>query len=245
MTKKVDLYYVCDKEWNTMDVVNDKTKLCQKCNECINKYSGEGIIDLKEDKCAFFSLNQINSFKRNITFKNTSILQMTLLTLLGMTYEKKVEGNTLHQTELKIDNFSQKNKRKNILKISGIVTVKDKNIPLEDAIITIKKESKIIKVLYTDSLGKFNFDIDIKKTNLTELKIEFSHVGFKSFELNKKIKSGDNKNIDINIALEVGVDIDLFEIVHFDMGGLISRPTEERTIKMPVPKINRELKTNF
>ena len=190
-----NINFTCDKKWDEMDSLSHNTKYCIDCKKNVRDYSTVQNDSIEvETQCGKFKLSQIDSFNRSITLNSSSLIQISLIALLGISLPNEIKAN---RVLINNDNLIQSDST--ILKLQGQLLDADNKKPLATGAIELYNEDSLISVDMTDRLGNFELNVDTSIHDIQNLKVVFN----RNFETSDttNIKIQDFKNIKIELKI--------------------------------------------
>lgn len=178
--KKINIQYACKQVWESMKIIDHKSRLCTNCNKKITDFTDQEISTPEKIVCGYFSLHQVHKIHRTLVHHKFSTLSLSFLSLLSIAISPQnlIAQKTIEKSESKT-NFP------GIIKIAGIIKDRLNNEPISSVNVIAKNKENFVAGVVTDLHGKFSLTIDTTKNKLDQLQIIFSSVGYKQDTLQK------------------------------------------------------------
>lgn len=218
--------FTCSKEWSSMKSVKSNISLCQDCNKLVKDYTKNTKSDfnLKTD-CGVFHLGQVSSFKRSFNISSPKLMQLSLMTLLGLSM---ISSDAVAQNQ-NVNSTVNEEIHNGELRISGQLVNSQTKKPLQSGIIELYNSKQMIAVVITDHQGRFSLSIDTIVNEINNLRIVF----------NRDSQYSDttmlsNTNFE-NMIVELDVKTFQLNNSEYSITGDVTE-VEEQTIDCRVPK---------
>lgn len=162
--KKINIQYACKQEWESMKMINHKSRLCTNCNKEIIDFTNQEISNTEKIICGYFSLYQVHKIHKTLFHNKLSTLSLSLLSLLSIAISPKslIAQHTIEKPESK-NNFAGN------IKISGIIKDRLNNEPIPSVNVIVKHKENVLTGVVADLNGKFSLTIDTTKNKLDQL----------------------------------------------------------------------------
>lgn len=166
-----EIKFTCGKEWSSMKSVKSNISLCQDCNKLVKDYTKNTKSDfnLKTD-CGVFHLGQVSSFKRSFNISSPQLMQLSLMTLLGLSM---ISSDGVAQSQ-DVNSIVNEKKQNGQLKVSGQLINSQTKKPLQSGIVELYNSKQMIAVVITDHQGRFSLSIDTIVNEINNLRIVFN-----------------------------------------------------------------------
>lgn len=165
------LNFTCSKKWDSMESIDSDLKHCSDCKKFVKDYSKLTKTDFDlTSECGRFNLNQINSFNRSFNISSPRLMQLSLMTLLGLSLSYSDLKAQNQDTDPKVKNKIQKDE----LIIGGQLINNETKKPLQMGIIELYNSDTMLGVAFTDNQGKFSLSIDTSKHEIKNLRVVFN-----------------------------------------------------------------------
>ncbi|MBI1268119.1 MAG: hypothetical protein GC193_11895 [Cryomorphaceae bacterium] len=231
MEKKIDLDFACDQKWDEMTHLDKSTRFCLHCSKKVVDYAGTNLSEIKSE-CGRFSLNQVNTLRRQFTYRNLNPVAMSVLAVLGLT----VVSNEMHG-QVSAQQTWQTQQQIGKIQLTGMVKDKETNQLLPFTKVEVVLGDSLISKAITDEEGKFSVEIAEHKSKLEDLKIVFSRVGYQNDSIQSVILPHELLDKEVVVDIEAMLELEPIEIVgkkpqheKYMTSGLIKISPEKRVL---------------
>lgn len=228
MDKKIALDFVCDRNWDDMGELDQSTRFCSQCSKNIVDYS-KAKQPVAKSECGRFSLSQLDSLRRQFTFRNLSSVAMSMLSVLGAT----VVTNELHGQE-SAEQVWQSQQQLGKVKLAGIIKDKETNQLMPQTKVAVLQGESVISRAVTDEEGKFSLEIETHASKLEDLKIVFSQVGYQNDTIQSFVLPHELINREVVVSIDAMLELEPIEIVgkkqksdQYTITGLVRRSPQK------------------
>jgi|GEM_PF-3137321 len=136
-----EIKFTCGKEWSSMKSIKSDISICQDCNKLVKDYTKNTKSDfnLKTD-CGVFHLGQVSSFKRSFNISSPKLMQLSLMTLLGLSMISSDGVAQSQDVNLTVNEKTHNGQ----LKVSGQLINSQTKKPLQSGIVELYNSKQMI-----------------------------------------------------------------------------------------------------